>query len=63
MFGPKREKITGGWRKLQRGKLRDLYILRSASIIRAINSRMMTRQGTLHVCEEEEWALLFGGEN
>ena len=45
MFGPKREKITGGWRKLHRGKLRDLYVLSTASIIKAIKSKMMTEPG------------------
>jgi hypothetical protein len=45
VFGPKREKITGGWRKLHRGKLHDLYILRSASVIRAIKSMMMIEAG------------------
>ena len=45
MSRPKREKITGGRRKLHRGKLHGLYTLRSASIIRAIKSRMMTEAG------------------
>jgi hypothetical protein len=45
VFGPKREKITGGRRKQHRGKLHDLYILRTASIIRAVKTRMMTEVG------------------
>jgi hypothetical protein len=25
IFGPKRDEVTGGWRKLRKEKLRDLY--------------------------------------
>jgi hypothetical protein len=38
IFGPKRDKVTGGWRKLHNEELRDLYS--SSSIIRIIKSRM-----------------------
>jgi hypothetical protein len=38
MFGPKRDEVTGGWRKLYNEELRDLYS--SRSIIGMINSRM-----------------------
>jgi hypothetical protein len=34
IFGPKRDKVTGGWRKLHIEELRDLYS--SPSIIRTI---------------------------
>jgi hypothetical protein len=37
IFGPKRDKVTGGWRKLHNEELRDLYS--SPSIIRIIKSR------------------------
>jgi hypothetical protein len=37
MFGPKRDEVTGGWRKLHNEELRDLYS--SPSIIRIIKSR------------------------
>jgi hypothetical protein len=37
IFGPKREEMTGEWRKLHNEELRDLY---SRSIIRMIKSRM-----------------------
>jgi hypothetical protein len=43
IFGPKREKVTGGWRKLHNEELRDLYS--SPSIIRIINSRRMRWAG------------------
>jgi hypothetical protein len=42
IFGPKRDEVTGRWRKLQNGVLRDLYS--SASIIRMIKSRRMIWQ-------------------
>jgi hypothetical protein len=38
IFGPKRDKVTGEWRKLHNEELRDLYS--SPSIIRTIKSRM-----------------------
>jgi hypothetical protein len=37
IFGPKRDEVTGGWRKLHNEELRDLYS--SSSIIRTIKSR------------------------
>jgi hypothetical protein len=37
IFGPKRDEVTGGWRKLHNEELRDLYS--SPSIIRMIKSR------------------------
>jgi hypothetical protein len=39
IFGPKRDEVTGGWRKLHNEELRDLYSL--PSIIRMIKSRRM----------------------
>jgi hypothetical protein len=39
IFGPKRDEVTGGWRKLHNEELRDLYS--SLSIIRIIKSRRM----------------------
>jgi hypothetical protein len=43
IFGPKRDELTGGWRKLHNEELRDLYS--SPSIIRTIKSRMMRWAG------------------
>jgi hypothetical protein len=43
MFGPKRDEVTGGWRKLHNEELHDLYP--SPSIIRIIKSRKMRRAG------------------
>jgi hypothetical protein len=39
IFGPKRDGVTGGWRKLHKETLRDLYS--SPCIIRIIKSRRM----------------------
>jgi hypothetical protein len=43
IFGPKRDEVTGGWRKLHNEELRDLYS--SPSIIRIIKSRRMKWAG------------------
>jgi hypothetical protein len=39
IFGPKRDQMTGGWRKLHNEELHNLYS--SPSIIRTIESRRM----------------------
>jgi hypothetical protein len=43
IFGPKRDEVTGGWRKLHNEELQDLYS--SPSIIRMIRSRRMRWAG------------------
>jgi hypothetical protein len=43
IFGPNRDKVTGGWRKLHNKELRDLCCL--PSIIRIIKSRRMRLAG------------------
>jgi hypothetical protein len=43
IFGPKRDEVTGEWRKLRNEQLRDLYS--SSSIIRIIKSRRMRWAG------------------
>jgi hypothetical protein len=43
IFGPKRDEVTGGCRKLHNEALRDLYF--SPSIIRIIKSRRMRWAG------------------
>jgi hypothetical protein len=42
-IGPKRDEVTGGWKKLHNEQLRDLYS--SPSKIRIIKSRRMRRAG------------------
>jgi hypothetical protein len=49
IFGPKRDEVTGGWRKLHNEELRGLYS--SPSIIRIIKSRRMRWVG--HVARME----------
>jgi hypothetical protein len=44
IFGPKRDEVTGEWRKLYNEELRDLYSSPS-SIIRIIKSRRMRWAG------------------
>jgi hypothetical protein len=43
IFGPKRDEVTGEWRKLHNKELRDVYS--SPSIIRIIKSRRMRLAG------------------
>jgi hypothetical protein len=50
IFGPKRNEVTEGWRKLHNEELRDLYS--SPSIIRIIKSRRMRWAG--HVAQMGE---------
>jgi hypothetical protein len=50
IFRPKRDEITGGWRKLHNEKLHNLYS--SSSIIRMIKSRRVRWAG--HVARNEE---------
>jgi hypothetical protein len=50
IFGPKRDEVTGEWRKLQDEVLNDLYC--SLYIVRVIKSRGMRWAG--HVARMEE---------
>jgi hypothetical protein len=43
IFGPKRDEVTGGWRKLHKEELHNLYS--SPSIITMIKSRRMRWAG------------------
>ena len=43
VFGPKRDKVTGGWRKLHNEELSDLYSL--SNIVRVVKSRRMRWAG------------------
>jgi hypothetical protein len=45
IFGPKRDEVTGGWRKLHNEELRNFYS--SRSIIRMIKSRRMRWAGNV----------------
>jgi hypothetical protein len=54
VFGPKRDEVTGEWRKLHNGMFSDLYPL--PNIVRVVKSRRMTwaehvgRMGRGEVC-------------
>jgi hypothetical protein len=51
IFGPKRDEVTGKWRKLHSGALHNLYS--SPDIIRQIKSRRMRWAGLVARMEEE----------
>jgi hypothetical protein len=56
IFGPKRDEVTGEWRKFRNEDLRDLYS--SPSIIRIIKSRRMRWAG--HVARMGEKKNAYG---
>jgi hypothetical protein len=61
IFGPKRDELTGEWRKVYNEELNDLYC--SQNIVRVIKSRMneMGRACSAHEVEERR-IQGFGGE-
>jgi hypothetical protein len=61
IFGPKRDKVTGEWRRLHNEELNDLYS--SPNIIRVIKSRRMRWAGACSTYGGKERCILdFGGE-
>ena len=50
IFGPKRDGVTGEWRKLHNEELNELYC--SPSVVRVVKSRRM--RGTGHVARMGE---------
>ena len=50
VFGPKRDEVTGEWRKLDNEELRDIYSL--PNIVRVVKSRKMRWTG--HVASMEK---------
>jgi hypothetical protein len=61
VFGPKRDEVTGEWKKLHHEVLNDLYSL--PNIVRVAKSRRMRWAG--HVARMEEGTVVhrvFGGE-
>jgi hypothetical protein len=52
IFGPKRDKVIGGWRKLHNEEFHNLYC--SPSIIRMIKSSMMRWAGHIARMGAEE---------
>jgi hypothetical protein len=53
IFRPKKEGVTGEWRKIHNEDLNDLYS--SPNIVRVINSRGMNGRGCSAYEEEERW--------
>jgi hypothetical protein len=49
IFGPKRDEVAGGWRKLQNEELHGLYA--SPSIVRVIKARRMRWAGHVRAWE------------
>jgi hypothetical protein len=47
IFGPKKDELTGAWRKLHNEELNDLYC--SSNIVRVIKSKRMRWAGIQHV--------------
>jgi hypothetical protein len=61
IFGLKREKVTGQWRKLHSGEFHNLYS--SPDIIRRIKSRRMMWGGMWHARERGETCTAFWWES
>ena len=51
IFGPRRDEVTGGWRRLHNEELNDLYS--SPNIVRVIKSRRMRWAGHVARVDEE----------
>ena len=61
IFGPKRDEVTGEWRKLHNEELNNLYC--SPNIVRVIKSRRLGWAGHVARMGEEERCIQgFGGE-
>ena len=58
IFGPRRDEVTGEWRRLHNEKLNDLYS--SPNIVRVIKSRRMRWAG--HVARVSEERGVFVGK-
>ena len=62
VFGPKKDEVTGEWRKLHNEELNDLYS--SPNIVRVVKSRQMrwaghvARMGGVEVCTGCWWGSL-----
>ena len=55
VFGPKRDEVTGEWRKLHNEELRDLYSL--PNTVRVVKSRRMKLGGACGAYGGGEWCI------
>ena len=60
IFGPRRDEVTGEWRRLHNKELNDLY--RSPNIVRVIKSRRMRWVGHVARMVRRRGCVDFGGE-
>jgi hypothetical protein len=60
IFGPKRDEVTGEWRKLHNEELNDLYC--SPNIVRVIKSKRMRWAGHVACMGEERCIQGSGGK-
>ena len=60
VFGPKRDDVTGKWKKLHKEELSDLYSL--PNIVRVVKSRRMRWAGMWRVWGGERAVQGSGGE-
>jgi hypothetical protein len=60
IFEPKRDEVTGKWRKLHSEELHNLFSL--LSIIRQIKSKRMREAGYVECMGEERKVQSFGGK-
>jgi hypothetical protein len=59
-LGPKRDKVTGEWRRLNNEELHDLYS--SLNFPQVVRSTQMRQVGMLHIWGEERYIQGFGWE-
>jgi hypothetical protein len=61
IFGPKRDAVIGGWRKLHNEELHNFYC--SPSVIRIVKTRTMRWAGNLALMEDKRIAcIIFVGK-
>jgi hypothetical protein len=61
IFGPKREEVAGGWKRLHNEELHNLYT--SPDIVRLIMSRGLRWAGMQHASERSEMRTKFQSEH